>query len=188
MRLLPIDLANARFTKAKIGGYRFEEVDALMDRAAQALEELTAENEELRTQLLRQRHELDQMRGEERLVKDAIVSAQRASELLRSDAGREADLIREEARQQARADRSQAQRDAEALQGEVERLGALRRRFVAEQRAYLEKALRELEEIESPASPPAADPPAQPYPTRLGATKPLEPIIVEDEEGEKWVS
>ncbi len=142
------------------------------------------------------------MRGEERLVKDAIVSAQRAAEHLRADATREADLIREEARQQARAERSQAQKDADTLRDEVERLSTMRKRYLAEHRALLEKSLRDLGEIDPPAAqavvpmpvPVAVETPAQFYPTRLpGYTKPLEPVvtepvIVEDETGEKWVS
>ena len=214
-RLLPIDLVNAQFSKASFGGYKPEEVNVLVDRAAQALEEMAGENEELRAQVLRLRGELDQMRGEERLVKDAIVSAQRAAELLRADAGREADLIREEARQQARAERGQAQKEADGLRDEVERLRTMRKRFAAEQRAMLEKALRELADLESvpaapvPAAAPVASPalaetvpfleprtsaPPQTYPTRLPpATRPLdpvvgEPLVIEDENGEKWVS
>lgn len=197
-RLLPIDLVNAQFSKASFGGYKHEEVNDLIDRAAHALEDLTAENEDLRSQIVRLRSELDQMRNEERLVKDAIMSAQRAGELLRGDAQREADLIREEARQQARAERSQAQTDAETLRDEVERLRTLRKRFIAEQRALLEKSLRELNEVEPPTqavvsapSVPVAQEPTfkQQYPTRLpAATKPLDPVIVEDESGEKWVS
>ena len=210
-RLLPIDLTNAQFAKASFGGYRPEEVNTLVDRAAQALEELMAENEELRAQVLRLRGELEGMRGEERLVKDAIVSAQRAAELLRADAGREADLIREEARQQARAERGQAQKDADGLRDEVERLQAMRRRFVADQRALLEKAMRDLADVDAPAAqavvpapsgPPAQTVPflepraeafAQTYATRLPPnTRPLEsvaePFVLEDENGEKWVS
>ncbi len=198
-RLLPIDLINASFSKASFGGYKHEEVNDLIDRAAQALEELTAENEDLRARVMRLQTDLDGMRAEERLVKEAIVSAQRAGELLRADAGREADLVREEARQQARAERGQAQKDAEVLKDEVERLQAMRKRFLAEQRALLQKSLRELDELEPPAPtvvPPSApvvttlgEAPTQPYPTRLPpAIKPLEPVIVEDETGEKWVS
>ena len=219
-RLLPIDLVNASFSKASFGGYKHDEVNDLVDRAAQALEELAAENDDLRSQVLRLRSDLDQMRGEERLVKDAIVSAQRASELLRADAMREADLIREEARQGARAERSQAQKDAETLRDEVERLQTMRKRFAAEQRAILEKALRDLDEIAPIAAssaptpppipmatvapappapvltetvaafspPPAPEAPVQGYPTRLPRdAKPLEPVIVEDADGEQWV-
>ena len=47
-RLLPIDLVNASFSKASFGGYKPEEVNVLVDRAAQALEEANAENEDLR--------------------------------------------------------------------------------------------------------------------------------------------
>ena len=208
MRLLPIDLVNATFAKASFGGYKHEEVNALLNRAAQALEELTGENEDLRTQVLRLRTELDGMRNEERLVKEAIVSAQRAGELLRADAGREADLIREEARQQARAERGEAQKDGERLREEVERLQTLRKRTLNEYRALLEKSLRELGEFDAPApvvsvvpvvpetptpvptdTVPFLEPRTQTYPTRLPAdTKPLEPVIVEDENGEKWVS
>lgn len=201
-RLLPIDLVNAKFPKASFGGYKHEEVDDLVDRAAQALEELSAENEDLRAQILRLRSDLDQMRGEERLVKDAIVSAQRAAESLRSDATREADLIREEARQQARAERSQAQHDVDALRDEVERLQSLRKRFASEHRALLEKALRDIGDAEPPvqavvsapvplvtAPSPLSVPEVQAYPTRLPRDiKPLDPVIVEDENGEKWVS
>ena len=201
-RLLPIDLTNAQFSKASFGGYKHDEVNDLVDRAATALEEMTAENDDLRSQVLRLRTELDGMRGEERLVKDAIVSAQRAAEHLRADATREADLIREEARQQARAERSQAQKDADMLRDEVERLSTMRKRYLAEHRALLEKSLRDLGEIDPPTPAqavvplpiPAAAEPAQFYPTRLpGYTKPLEPVvtepvIVEDETGEKWVS
>jgi len=135
------------------------------------------------------------MRSEERLVKDAILSAQRAGELLRGDAAREADLIREEARQQARAERSQAQTDASTLKEEVDRLQAMKKRFVAEQRALLEKSLRELDDLDpitkAVVSTPTPEPESvalQPYPTRLGPSKPMSPIIVEDEDGEKWVT
>lgn len=208
-RLLPIDLVNAQFSKASFGGYKHDEVNDLVDRAASALEELAAENEDLRAKVVRLQADLDEMRGEERLVKEAIVSAQRAAELLRADATREADLIREEARQQARAERSQAQKDADALKEEVDRLATARKRYLGEHRALLERSLRELAEIDPPAPTPAptqavvpmpvstpepSQGPTQMYPTRLPAgTKPLEPVvtqptIVEDETGEKWVS
>jgi DivIVA domain-containing protein len=39
-RLLPIDLVNAQFPKASFGGYKHEEVNDLIDRAAHALEDL----------------------------------------------------------------------------------------------------------------------------------------------------
>lgn len=201
-RLLPIDLINAQFPKASFGGYKHEEVNDLIDRAARALEDLTSENEDLRAQVVRLRAELDQLRSEERLVKDAIMSAQRAGELLRGDAAREADLIREEARQQARAERSQAQNDAASLQDEVERLQVMRKRFISEQRSLLEKSLRELDQLEPitqatvsmPVSVPVPEPELEPvaanngYQTRLGVTRPMDPVIVEDEDGEKWVS
>ena len=199
-RLLPIDLLNARFSKAAFGGYRFEEVDATMERAGQALEELTAENDDLRTRVLRLQGDLDAMRAEERLVKEAIVSAQRAAELLRADAAREAELIREEARHHARAERSQAQKDAEALRDDVERLQTMRKRLLAEHRDLLQKSLRDLDELapptppSKPVAPPAAipvpeTPPDPPYPTRLPPNaRPLDPVIVEDETGERWVS
>lgn len=202
-RLLPIDLVNAQLPVG-LRGYKQEEVDALLDKAAHALEDLSTENDELRGQIARLRSELDALRQEERLVKEAILSAQRAADGLRADAQREADLIREEARQQARAERSQAQHDAENLRDEVERLQALRKRYLADHRALLEREMRELEELASipvatstpaplQASAPAQavvpapmETPSQPYPTRLPAdTKPLEPILVEGG-GESW--
>ncbi|GEM_PF-5303251 len=221
-RLSPSDLANAVFSRAPIGGYKHEEVNEILDRATETLEELLAENDEYRAQILRLRSELDGARGDERLLKETILSAQRAAELMREDARREAETIREEARRQAVADRTQAQKEAEALQDDVGRLQLLRQRLIGETRSLLEQMTHELNAVDKPTlsvaprstkrseprlpetrSPESrtsetrtlesgrAEPqtPTQAYPTRLPKnTKPLEPVIVEDENGEKWVS
>lgn len=142
-RIMPIDLERPDLRK-RIRGYDVRGVDALLRGAARALHELRMENETLRERLAGQTEELERVHGQERLMSDVLINAQRAADDTRAAAQKHADAMIEEARLAALAERVAGQQQASEIRFEIERLRAERARMEADTRALLERLLREL--------------------------------------------
>jgi cell division initiation protein len=163
-RIMPIDLEHPDLRR-RFRGYDVKAVDALMRGAARSLHELRMENETLRERLTGQTDELERARGQERLVNEVLVTAQRAADETRAAAQKHADSILEEARLAALAERVAVQQQVSEVRFELERLRAERARVETEVRLMLERLLRELG-------------PAEPVPT-LAELPPLTLLDVE---------
>jgi cell division initiation protein len=145
---MPIDLEHPDLRR-RFRGYDMKVVDALMRGAARSLHELRMENETLRERLTGQTEELERARGQERLVNEVLVTAQRAADETRAAAQKHADSMLEEARLAALAERVAVQQQVSEVRFELERLRAERARVETEVRLMLERLLREL----GPANP-----------------------------------
>lgn len=142
-RVLPIDLVRADLRRA-FRGYATEDVDALLESAANSMEALLVENAALKQQLEKQRPEVVAPATGESELAAALLLAQRAAEETRANAKKEAELLLEEARQAAVREWSAAQDRARELRWEIERLRAERQRFEGDFRALLDRHLRDL--------------------------------------------
>lgn len=142
-RIMPIDLERPDLRK-RIRGYDVRAVDALLRGAARSLHEQRMENETLRERLASQTEELERVHGQERLMSDVLINAQRAADETRAAAQKHADAIIEEARLAALAERVSGQQQVSDIRYEIERLRAERARMEADTRSLLERMLREL--------------------------------------------
>ncbi|MGV3616654.1 MAG: DivIVA domain-containing protein [Fimbriimonas sp.] len=142
-RVMPIDLEHPDLRR-RIRGYDVRAVDALLRGAARSLHELRMENEALRERLAGQTEEVERVRSQERMMSDALVTAQRAADETRAAAQKHADAILEEARLAALAERVSGQQAISEIRFDMERLRAERARMEGEIRALLDRMLREL--------------------------------------------
>lgn len=142
-RLLPIDLERAELRRA-FRGYAVEDVDSLLEAAANSLEVLIIENASLKEQVERQRQEIERRGTEDGALRETLLLAQRAGEETKAHAKKEAELLLEEARQAGVREWSASQERARELRWEIERLRVEKQRFESDLRALIERHLREL--------------------------------------------
>ncbi len=102
MKLTPIDVQQQQFL-ARWRGYDRREVQGFLDVVAQRLGELARENSELKADVRRFQHELEEHRDRETTLREAMLTAQRAIEDIREQARKEAELLISEA--EVRADK-----------------------------------------------------------------------------------
>lgn len=96
--LSPSDLMSAEIRGTLFGGYDKAEVEMLLERAANALEQALSENRRLRQQTEDQREQLVQYKEMESTLRSALISSQKYSETLVNSAKAQADALIEEAR------------------------------------------------------------------------------------------
>lgn len=132
------EIREIKFNRS-LGGYKTTEVDAFLDRCADAVEELTKllnENER-KMQVLAET--VVDYRNQEDSIRSALISAQRMSESVISEARNQAEDIREAARTEAQAMHEQAVADTAVEQEELRRI----RQEVADFKAKLLATYRE---------------------------------------------
>ncbi len=135
--LSPSDLLNADLKTVIIGGYDKAEVDALLDRTADALERSMNEARRLRQQTDELREQLQQYQEMETTLRNALISSQKISETLVGSARAQADALVEEARLAKARARFQMEELPAALRGEIRTLKAERDRLRADLTAVL---------------------------------------------------
>jgi cell division initiation protein len=112
-RLSPLEIQKHRFSR-KWKGLDPTEVGAFLDIAAEGMEELAREKAELEARVRKLEEENVEHRERERILKETLVSAQRASEDIRAAAQAQAELIVKEAEDSSeRLTHSALQRSAE---------------------------------------------------------------------------
>ena len=132
------EIREVKFNRS-LGGYKTNEVDAFLDRCADAVEELTKllnENER-KMQVLAET--VMDYRNQEDSIRSALISAQRMSESVISEARKQAEDIRDAARADAEAMHEKAVADTAAEQEELRRI----RQEVADFKAKLLSTYRE---------------------------------------------
>lgn len=121
MKTTPLDIINHSLKKS-MRGYDRREVDALKELAAGALEEASREAMRLEERLRDTEIRLSEHQENERVLKDAITTAQRMVDGLKVNAQKEAELLIAEARMQADEIVRQAHARVKELQDEIYRL------------------------------------------------------------------
>ena len=112
-RLTPLEIQKHRFSR-KWKGLDPIEVGAFLDIAAEGMENLAREKAALESRIRALEEENGEHRERERILKETLVSAQRASEDIRAAAQAQAELIVKEAEESSeRLTHSALQRSAE---------------------------------------------------------------------------
>ena len=144
MSLTPVEIRHVRLPRRPLG-YSRERVDELLEEVAQSFEDVWRDRADLRDEVDRLETELARYKELDVLLRNSLVSAERAADELRAQAGREADVIVEEARVRAREVVAGAEAERERARAEVRRLKALEGEVRAGYRAFLLTALDRLD-------------------------------------------
>ncbi len=129
--LTPLDIQKKEF-KRSFRGYNEEEVDQFLDQLVQDYEALLLENQTLKEKLEASEAAKSRYEEMEKIIKDAVIMAQKNAEDLQQNARQEANVMLEEARLQA-----------EKIIGEAEEQAA---RTLQEARERARYRIREAEE------------------------------------------
>ena len=100
MKITPIEIKEHRFKKA-FRGYNQQEVKAFVDVVTETMEEIIKCNNSLEENLKTMTAKLDEHKDREKILREAITTAQKMVEDLKNNAKKEAELIISEARIQA---------------------------------------------------------------------------------------
>jgi cell division initiation protein len=127
-------------------GYDREDVDKLLEHVTSSYEQVWLERDELRSRLQQLESEVGDLRDRERLLSDTLVTAQRAAEELRTEAEQEAKRLKLEALADLGQAKAEAERQLEELRTEIQRFRNHERDLRSNLRAFLEGALRHLDD------------------------------------------
>jgi cell division initiation protein len=126
MALTPVELRHVHFGRGLLG-YRRREVDKLVADTISSFEDVWRSRADLADKVEQLEGDLVRYRELESLLRQTLVSAERASHELRDGAKREAELIVSEAHAEARAITRAAQAEHERLTRDAVRVRALLR-------------------------------------------------------------
>lgn len=115
------DIREVKFNRS-LGGYKTSEVDEFLDRCADAVEELVKINDENERKMQVLAETIMDYRNQEDSIRSALISAQRMSESVISDARKQADDIRNAANADAASIKEQSMIDTAAEQEELRRI------------------------------------------------------------------
>ena len=144
MSLTPVEIRHVR-PKRRLFGYDRDATDRLLDDVRASFEVVWRERADLTEEVERLEGELARFRELEIALRNTLVSAERASDELKAQAGREAELMLEQARLNAREITTAAENERERLRTEIRRLKAVETDMRAGYRAFLLTALHRLE-------------------------------------------
>jgi cell division initiation protein len=179
--IAPSEIQNTKLSAA-LRGYDREETDTLLTQIKASYERVWSEREELRAEVIRLQAqgrengllrakleriepELEELKGIDQLLRDALVSAERTTEKLKQDARAEAELTVKQARKRADELNTKAESDRRRLEQELEQLEETTRQVKERCRELLTQAL---EAIERSHSLTALDSQEQKLPAPLG--------------------
>src|SRR3990172_13188910 len=96
MRISSIDIQRQKFT-IRLKGFDREEVRSFLSAVAEQMEEMTRQNDQFKQEVERLKDILRDYEERDRILKNTLVTAQRASEMVAANATKEAELIIKEA-------------------------------------------------------------------------------------------
>ncbi|MBZ0272269.1 DivIVA domain-containing protein [bacterium] len=136
MRLTPLDIQQHSFKKK---GERYEaaEVDSYLDLVRQDYEETLRIIEGQKDQIRKLEAQLSEMHANERVLKDAIISAQKMVEDMKANAKKEAEIVVAEARLDAERIVDNARHEVERVQYDIAELKRQRVQFETELHALI---------------------------------------------------
>jgi cell division initiation protein len=136
MTLSPAELRHERPGRGLIG-YRRSEVDRLLTDATAAYETVWRERADLNDQVHELQQELERHRAGEQAMRNALVTAERTADEMRTSASRQAELIVREAEAKSRDLVHEAYSERERVRRETSRLQAEEAEFRLRLRALL---------------------------------------------------
>lgn len=149
MSLTPVEIRHVRLPRRPFG-YGRENVRELLEEIVQSFEDVWRDRADLRDEVERLEGELARYKELDVLLRNSLVSAERAADELRAQAGKEADLVVEEAHVRAREITAEGAAERERTYAEIRRLQGLETETRASYRAFLTLALDRLESDTEP--------------------------------------
>lgn len=147
-RLTPLDVRRYDFGSA-LRGYDKARVDRFRAQVAEALEQQARQVQELEEKARGFHEQLRGYRERDKALNEALVTAQQLRAEMRDQAEREAQLLLREARAEADRLLDAARAELRGRQGEVDALVRMRRAYVAQMRALMQRQLLELDAAEA---------------------------------------
>jgi cell division initiation protein len=144
MSLTPVEIRHVALPRRPLG-YAREPVDRLLDEIVRSFEAVWRDRADLRDEVERLEGEVARYKELDVLLRNSLVSAEKAADELRAQAGKEADVIVEEARVRAREIVADAEGERARILAEVRRLRSLEVDVRADYRGFLLAALDRLE-------------------------------------------
>jgi cell division initiation protein len=144
MSLTPVEIRHVKLARRPFGYDRIA-ADRLLDEITRSFEDVWRERADAREEIERLTTELAQYKDLEGLLRNTLVSAERAADELKTHAHRESDLVLQQARLKAREIVADAEAERERVKGEIRRLKALENEMRAGYRAFLVAALERIE-------------------------------------------
>lgn len=144
MRITPIDIQQYQF-KTRPLGYEKAGVDHFLEMLADELERFLRQHQELKEELARTRAGLEEMRQREATLKETLVTTQRVTDELKTNARREADIVAADAQLQAERIVRDAEERRIQLIGEIQDIKRQKISFESSLRTLVESHLRLLD-------------------------------------------
>ncbi len=156
MKITPLDIQQQQF-RVKFRGFDMVEVDNFLDVVANEYEELLREINQLKDEGRQKSEKIQQLEGEEKELRNALISVERLCEEMKNNARKEGELIVEEAKGNARKIMDEAHARAVEVESEIAQLKRQRAEFDASLKATIETHLRMLEANRESRPPEAAE-------------------------------
>jgi cell division initiation protein len=145
MKYTPLDIQRREFEKV-FRGLEESEVRTFLHEIAGEWEELLAENQKLKEEILDSRERLHQYQDQDRIFRETLLQAQRTREDVLDGANREKELVLREA--QFRADEiiREAQQHVVEMEVQLRNLKMERLKFLREVESLLDRTRRHMQE------------------------------------------
>ncbi|HXY84426.1 MAG TPA: DivIVA domain-containing protein [Gaiellaceae bacterium] len=131
MSLTPVEIRHVKPTRTIVAGYRRRSVDDLLDEITRSFEDVWRERADLADKVEQLEADLARYRELEALLRETLVSAEKAAVTLKEQARKEADLIVSEARAEARSIMRETRTDHDRLVTEFRRVQSTLRSALA---------------------------------------------------------
>jgi cell division initiation protein len=143
MFLSPSDIHQQKL-KSRLGNYDREDVDRLLETITASYGQVWRERDRASSHAKELEQKLHDYEELERLLRDSVLTGQRAAEVVKAEASGKAETLIENARAKAAKIIADAERQREQLTSEIERLRSVERDVEANCRAILVGALEAL--------------------------------------------
>ncbi len=137
MTMTPLDIRQGQF-RIRFRGFDVREVDAFLERVAEAMEALIRENQTLRTDMERLQGKIREFKDQEKTFQKAMVNAQEMLNTMKQNAEKETDLIISEAQMKAEKILSSADNRLYRLHNDISELKRQRMQLEVDLRTILE--------------------------------------------------
>jgi len=145
MKYTPLDIQRREFEKG-FRGLEESEVRTFLHEIAGEWEEVLAENQKLKEEILDSRERLRQYSEQDRIFRETLLQAQRTREDVLDGANREKELILREAQFKAEEVIREAQQHVVELEVQLRSLKMERLKFLREVEALMDRTRRHLQE------------------------------------------
>ena len=144
MKITPLDIQQQQF-KIRFRGFDIREVDAFLEQMGGAFERVMSENESLREDIRRLKHESQGYKEREETFKRAMLNSQKVLEQMKKNAQKSAELVVAEAEVKAEKILNRAQNRLAQLHEDIAELKRQRMQIEVQIRSIIESHAKLLE-------------------------------------------